>query len=1278
MQTPLERAELVSQLLGELRGADGATTPHRGLTLFARAVLRRADDRYLYRHRLTTLSAQLRDTYRWAMAAMGSRDVVVRVFQPTIQRHGYSIEDGWILETVMPDQPFIFDTLQLFMEQREIKVLNTLRIILPVRLTNDGELGSVDANSEGAENFSYTRWYIQLPAGPGAGDVAAGIERRLTLARTMVRDFHRMIRDIAAVANEFEYLATLERDSYDDCLEIRDFLQWLSADTFVFSGLSCYRRLDDGRCERVPARGLGVAPDGDGGDEDDASALAFFGDSEAPRWPLARVRKSAADSIIHRSGKVDEVLVRTFDQDGRPNGGIVIHGMFTFKGLGQPGGTIPILRRKLDSIAAAEGTVRASYDHKGLVHAYNALPVEYLFEADADTVRELIWMTVRADSAHDIRSHIVGDSSSRSAYAFVVMPKENFSDDLRAQLQDLLLERLDANYADHRIHLGKFGSVALHFYLTGSHGFGDIDLRAVERDLVEAGTPWRMRLRRALQQAYPDAVEEAARRFDQWACAFGEGYTEHTHPADAVVDIDHLQQVLANGATRFDLRPDPSDRDVATLSIYSIEPLMLTAILPVVDQLGVVVAEQHAFTIRRAPTLTVNTLRVLRGDPDILDQRDNLVRALGAVFARRMRSDRLNRILIPARLGWRKVDVLRAYHNYSRQLGHQATTEMVQKTLIVHASYTRNLADLFHVRFDPAQPYDETTRAERERQLVGDLLDYLDDVNSYEEDRILRTFLDLIRATVRTSFYRRHDDGVDHYLSLKLDCARVHEMPAPRPLYEVYVHHAEFEGVHLRAGRVARGGIRWSDRQDDYRTEVLGLLATQVLKTTLTVPTGAKGGFVLKAPPDDWAEARRKADVAYRVFIRGLLDVTDNITAGRVVPPPQVRRFDGDDPYLVVAADKGTTHLADTANAIAAEYGFWLGDAFASGGSMGLDKRGVGIGALGVWVAVKRHFLELSVDPERDPVTVVGIGDMSGDLFGHGMLLSRTLRLVGAFDQRHVFVDPEPDPVVSFAERQRLFDRGRSTWRDYDPAAISPGGGVWDRGAKSIPLSPEVRARLGTRRAEVSGEALVRLLLQADVDLLWNGGVGTYIKASSEAHADVGDATNDRVRVDARQVRFRVIGEGGNLGITMAGRVELSGRGARVNLDAVDNCAGVALNDREVNLKTLLNPVVRAGGLTRAQRDQLLTEVAAGIRAAVLEDNDAQCLAISLDCVRSAHDPWAFFHASEFLEDEIYFSRRDEQLPDTQETVEQRLARGQGYLTGPRTRSPRPTSSSSP
>lgn len=1259
MARQFARDELIDRLILELtQEAHNSGYDADFRQAFAQVVLRRVDNKYLVRHRLTTLGAQLADSANWVHERLAKNEVNVRAFRPETGSNGYDLE-GRIIETLMPDQPFVFDTLKLFMQRRDILVHNTLNVIVPAKQNGSG-LSIQMKPSADSTNYSYTRWYCDWASDLEAATLAEEAKNALTLSRAIVSDYRPMLRAIEEQVSKFDLLSGLHGAEAERAAEVRDFLTWLTQDHFVFMGVSNYEMID-GSMQVVPERGLGsmqgeARPSGRTTDK----VLAFLQGSGEAAGPLARVQKSSRDSIVHRSGKVDEIMIRTFDDARKVRGGIGVHGLFTIKALGEPGASIPMVRGKVRRILLRHEPVEGSYEHKSLLNAFNSLPVEYLFEATDTIINDLLDLELRADSTGEFQSEIVLNEDANSVYVFVALPKEHYSDDLRSGLQACIEAATGANYSDHRIHIGKFGSVALHFYCSSEVEVGTIDLETLSTELYELGTPWGHRLRQCLDEKLEERT--SADHHARFRGGFPEAYVDIVHPEDAVTDIHHMVILLRDGKTRFDLLASRSNPSQALLRIYSCEELLLTKILPVVDNFGVVVAEQYAFEVREksGETVFVNTLRLDRGEDDVLQQAGALIDGLRAVFLGRMRSDRLNRLLLAAGLTWREVDVLRACSIYSRQIGLQFQLEGMRKVLMSHCGYVSDLMEFFRLRFAPADSLDLEQRSVALQSQEAKLLATLEQVKTFEEDRILRTLLNFVQSTQRTNFYVTHDDGA-HFLSFKIDSSLITEMPSPRPMFEILVHHADLDGIHLRGGKVARGGLRWSDRPDDFRSEVLGLMATQMLKNTVIVPVGAKGGFILTNPPEDYAAARADADRLYRVFIRGLLDVTDNIVDGVVVGPDNVVRHDPDDPYLVVAADKGTAHLSDTANALSQAANFWLADAFASGGSVGYDHKEKGITAKGAWVSVRQHFLEMGMDPEIDPITTVGIGDMSGDVFGNGMLLSSSMKVIAAFNHRHIFIDPQPDPVTSFAERKRLFGMGRSQWTDYRLELLSDGGGIYDRHARRIKLSAKAREALGLDEGELSGNEVVQAILKADVDLLWNGGIGTYVKASTESHQDVGDKDNDTVRVDAPEVRCRVIGEGGNLGITMRGRVEYAESGGRINLDAIDNSGGVDLSDHEVNLKTLLGVCLASGSLDPKERDAFIIEVGDASCTSVLENSRINALGISLDILRSESDLWGHQRLIMNLRESIGFLRRVERLPRG-ETLELRGSRGQGLF----------------
>jgi glutamate dehydrogenase len=679
------------------------------------------------------------------------------------------------------------------------------------------------------------------------------------------------------------------------------------------------------------------------------------------------------------------------------------------------------------------------------------------------------------------------------------------------------------------------------------------------------------------------------------------------------------------------------------------EPLMLSDVVPLLENMGTRVVDERPYEIRPAGAHPVWIYDLgLRhedlGGLDIADVRERFQETLAAVWRGEIENDRFNRLVLRAGLRGRDVTVLRAYVKYLRQIGTTFSRDFMVATLVGNPDIAGRLAELFAIRFDPDFDRHED-RGLAAKQAVAEIERRIDLVESLNEDRVLRSLLRLVTATVRTNFFQ---DGAAS-IALKLDPRSIPDMPRPRPMFEIFVYSPRVEGVHLRGGPVARGGLRWSDRPEDFRTEILGLVKAQTVKNAVIVPVGAKGGFVVKSPPAGRDELQAEVAACYRTFVRGLLDVTDNMIDGHAVPPPRVVRHDGDDPYLVVAADKGTATFSDIANAISEEYGFWLGDAFASGGSHGYDHKAMGITARGAWVSVRRHFRALGVDVQNDDFTVAGIGDMSGDVFGNGMLLSRHIRLVAAFDHRHIFVDPDPDPERSYGERVRLFGIPRSSWADYDPALISGGGGVFRRTAKAVPLSDEMRRALDVEAEALPPDELIRAILKAPVDLLWNGGVGTYVKASTELNTEVGDKNNDAVRINAAELRCRVVGEGGNLGFTQRGRIEYALHGGQINTDAIDNSAGVDCSDHEVNIKILLDRVVREGDLTGKQRDELLAGMTDDVADQVLADNEGQTRALHLASAQAAAMRDVHVRYLDALERSGRLDRVLEQLPATEE-----------------------------
>jgi glutamate dehydrogenase len=864
-----------------------------------------------------------------------------------------------------------------------------------------------------------------------------------------------------------------------------------------------------------------------------------------------------------------------------------------------------------------------------------------------------------------VRLFVRRDTFGRFLSCLVYLPRDRFNTRNRERIEHILEQELHGETVDYGTRVTESVVARLHYVIhVDPNDVPVYDVPAIEARLAEATREWTDELREALIEQFGE--ERASVLMHGYADAFPAAYQEDFPARQAVMDIQRIEQLDPAGDLSMSLyvpHDSPGD-DLAFKLLRSGQPLLLSDVLPLLENMGVKITNERPYEIHRRdyPPVWVYDfgLRYEHGKHLHAEEvREAFQDAFAAAWRGEIENDGFNKLVLSAGLRAREITVLRAIAKYLRQTGMTFSQSYMEETLAGHADIAQSLVELFKLRLDPLLPDGERDLTVVDRGIVK----AIDEVASLDEDRILRSFLKVIRAVLRTNWFQVDADGRPKpYLSLKLESKLVPDLPEPRPLYEVFVYSPRVEAIHLRGGRVARGGIRWSDRREDFRTEVLGLMKAQTVKNAVIVPVGAKGGFVVQQPPADRERLQAEVVACYRTFICGLLDVTDTITGGEVVPPPGVVRHDGDDPYLVVAADKGTATFSDIANGIAEEYGFWLGDAFASGGSTGYDHKAMAITSRGAWESVKRHFRHLGIDADTAEITAVGIGDMSGDVFGNGMLRSPHMKLLAAFDHRHVFVDPDPDPATSFAERKRLFVLPRSSWADYDPALISPGGGVYPRTAKSVQLSSEARTMLGIEDESVTPNELIRAVLRAPVDLLWNGGIGTYVKSSSERNAEVGDKANDTVRVDARDLRCRVVGEGGNLGFTQRARVDFALRGGRIFMDAIDNSAGVDCSDHEVNLKILLGALVDGRELTTEQRNTLLHDVTDDVASLVLRDNYDQAQAISVSAAQSGSMVEVHERYIRYLE-QHGLNRELEALP-SEDVLEERQAQG-GGLTPP-------------
>jgi glutamate dehydrogenase len=1230
---------------------------------FARAFLRRLDPRQRGGER--ALLGRLLDFFELARQRAPG-ELRLRVVNPEER------PDRSAIELLQDDRPFIVDSLRMLLRRRGFRERLGLHPVLAVRRAADGSLEAIGGEAgTRPESALYVEVSPCVAGAEGCAELESAILEQMRAVRDVTEDFGRMVRTLRELSAGVDFAARVIPGGRERTDRITGFLEWLIAGHFVLIGLRSYqiRRLEEppgdyGVCME-PGSGLGLwRADSSSRFREPlrrAELPADLRDAvEDPR--ILIVDKSDLESHIHRPGHLDRIIVKGFDEDGNETGFAIIHGLFTLSALRMPSSQVPLLAERLQTILAEEGVRKGSHRHRVIFSAFDSAPVEVLLGTDIGDNTALIREIVESEGSKQTRIVLRAHRTGRLAYVAVLLPREHYAEALRGRIRRFLEERIDASYIDDRTSFIGEGTALLHYFCTSSDGPLSLpDHGMLESEIVALCASWEDRLSDALVARFGEVGGAAL--VARYESAFTEAFRERTDAANAPRDVEAMEELHASGLPQFAFSFDSRDprRETTLLRIYLPEAMLVSDLLPLIDHFGIRVVDAQELRIRPEgrSEVAIETLRILplgadQADLDALAPR--LGEALRAALTGQVPNDALNRLVLGAGLDWRQVDWVRAYREYFLQVQGALTRAFLDTVLLQNPLAVRLLVQLAETRFDPA--LEDGARTARAQWLLAAFESYRDRIPALNEDRALAGICGLIEATLRTSYFAPAREP--HRIAFKLDPERVSDLSGPQPYREIFVHSALMMGIHIRGGPVARGGLRWSDRSDDLRVEILELARTQMLKNGIIVPVGAKGGFVLKQSDLSPGEARSQADLQYRIFVESLLELTDNLDVeGRPVPPPGVHALDDPDPYLVVAADKGTAHLSDVANQVAKAHDFWLGDAFASGGSEGYDHKKYGITARGAWECVKHRLASVGIDPERDAYTMAGIGDMSGDVFGNGLLLARRGRLLAAFDHRDVFLDPDPDPEVAWGERQRLFELPNSTWGNYDAAKISEGGGVFPRAAKRIPLAPRVRERLGIAASHGSGTDVVRAILAMPVDLLWNGGIGTYVKASSERNADVGDRANDPVRIDASELRARVLGEGGNLGLTEAARVEAALSGVRLDTDAIDNSAGVDLSDHEVNSKLLLDPAVRSGALSAPERRAALFDVVEETCERTLAHNRGQALAISLDEVRSKRDLAPFARALEHWCEPPDVDPAELGLPDAGVLAE-RAERGQG------------------
>ncbi len=1166
----------------------------------------------------------------------------VRVYNPSTELDGWS-NARTVIQVVTDDMPFLVDSVTGALVTAGIDIhlivhpqllvsrdaVGTLEKVLDRSVTGRPTKGAVGELAE-----SWMLLSIDRESDEARRELLEkSVRDVLEDVRQAVEDWPKMRSKCLVLAAELEGTPPVGVDSDEVALATR-FLRWMADDHFTFLGYRDYTLSESGDGEIIsPVTGSGLGmlrPDPPLGKEPDL--LTPQAREKAHEAKILVLTKANSQSTVHRIAHLDYVGVKAYDDEGTVVGERRFLGLYASTAYTESVLRVPLVAEKVHAVLERSGVAPDSHTGKDLLGVLESYPRDELFQASVEQLYETAMSVTQLQERRRTKLFMREDDFGRFVSCLVYIPRDRYNTAVRLRMADILKDTFGGESVEFSARVSESALSRIQFVVRVPRGrrvrtLDRAEQEALEQRLVEVSRTWSDRLGDALRAERGEEVGD--RLMDRFGRAFPTAYEETFTVNQGVADLAHLDRLGDGTGTSVALyRPADGPGDIRRFKLFRVDPLSLTDILPIFTDMGVEVVDEQPFEVERADGTTLHVydfgLRV--SDAAIWEAcshdrlRELFEGAVSAVWDGRAESDGFNRLVLAALLTWRQVVMLRAVAKYLRQTRATYSQDYLEDALVSHPGIAADLVTLWQVRFDPdayaGDPVDAAADGERaaaEAVVAQRIVDALDEVSSLDHDRIIRAFLGVIRAGLRTNFYQLGPDGAEDksYVSLKLNPKVVPDLPAPRPQFEIWVYSPRVEGVHLRFGPVARGGLRWSDRREDFRTEILGLVKAQMVKNAVIVPTGSKGGFYPKQLPDPTVDREawlEEGKTAYRMFISGLLDITDNRVSGSAVPPERVVRHDGNDVYLVVAADKGTATFSDIANGVAQSYGFWLDDAFASGGSAGFDHKAMGITARGAWESVKRHFREINLDTQTEDFTVVGIGDMSGDVFGNGMLLSEHIRLVAAFDHRHVFIDPHPDAAMSFGERKRLFALPRSSWDDYDRSLISEGGGVFPRSLKSIDVTPQMAEALslpkGTRT--MTPAELIHACLLAPVDLLWNGGIGTYVKASTEDHLSVGDRANDAIRVDGKDLRAQVIGEGGNLGLSQLGRIEAAMCGVRVNTDAIDNSAGVDTSDHEVNIKILLGEVVRSGGLTTEERNEVLASMTDDVAEHVLRDNYEQ------------------------------------------------------------------------
>ncbi len=1160
------------------------------------------------------------------LAVRKSSEVKIRISNPSIKTHGFESPYTFV-DIVNDDMPFLVDSAVSHIDKLGVKIKNVIHPVYSVSRDKNGVLQKI---SDDAKSNCESLIQLHLTKITGEKDLemlTEKISKILDTVSLVVKDWKSMIEMTKKASDQIDNAKKIVKDT----AEIKEFLTWIADGNFILLGAKEFDIKEEKKgeyCLDEKGKGFGIfrSEYADFRPEVLNSSFEEVGDSVANPYVI-EILKSRYRSKIHRHTNAERIRIQKISPDGKVTGEFRFVGLFTSSTYHNSINTIPLIRGKIAKVIADSKYLKGGHSYKELVSILEAYPRDELFQISAEDLLKNAIGIVSICGRSQVRFFARKDKFNRFVSCLVFTPRDHSNSDIREKIKEYLAEIYKGEIADSFVQITESNLIRLHVIVRTNKGIPEVNLSAIEKEITKITRVWSDDLFEAIVEKFGD--EKSLSLFSKYKNSFSVSYINRFDPKRAAIDISRIENCLESKSVLFDLYKSSEllAKDVSELKIYSSEKeIILSEIMPVLESFGFNVIQEHTYAVtieedgknrlRSKVWIHYFHLNLSKEGHEFSEKiKTNFENTISLIWQEVTQVGFLNKLVIAADLQWKQVYMLRAYTKYLYQVGFRYNQQHIAQVLVKYSDLTKLLVELFELKFDPSIKISLADRKQKIEKISDQIKEGLSSIKDVIDDAIVRRFLGVIEATLRTNYYQTNESKqFKGYVSFKFDCKKVPELPLPRPHAEIFVYSPKVEAIHLRGGKVARGGLRWSDRGEDFRTEVLGLVKAQNTKNAVIVPVGSKGGFVVKKSTLGMTrdEIQQEGISCYKTFLRGLLDVTDNVVNNKVEHPNNVVMYDESDPYLVVAADKGTATFSDIANSISAEYNFWLGDAFASGGSVGYDHKKMGITAKGGWVSVMRHFREMGVDTQTQDFTCAGIGDLAGDVFGNGMLLSKHIRLVAAFNHMHIFLDPNPDSAKSFIERQRMFNLPRSSWMDYDQSLISKGGGIFERSAKSIKISPEVKKVLAIEEDELTPINLIKAILKAPVDLLWNGGIGTYVKSSSESDQEVGDRANDALRINGNELRCKVVGEGGNLGFTQKGRIEYALNGGCINTDAMDNSAGVDCSDHEVNIKIALTAAMRGKKVTLEERNKVLEAMTDDVAHLVLEDNRLQTQAISI------------------------------------------------------------------